>query len=343
MNRAHVDRDIEPYVCISEECKEPIQFFVHSREWKDHMQQFHTLDWTQRIYTTVWYCDMDHSDLPKQRIEDDFTYQEKEELVEHLSSAHENALTRVQILARTRRSKTQKQRGPFICPLCDFCPAEVSEKMSEKPYDLLSSHIGRHLKALAFHSLNYIETSGSIAESSDCEGDHVNHEGNYLHGSTRVLDTRSTTEALVDEHDFPETVIDDPNRQAGSSPEVFEEVPELENPITWSNTLMKTFPENDNILNQFASLQPSNIMGPQEHLQSDEQPIINLEAASSQMDLEQDVVAQQSQTSFEPPTRDEEDRQWKWDESRSSYYYFHAEHACYIDQTGDCLNEKGEA
>jgi hypothetical protein len=88
----------------------------------------------------IWYCDMDHSHVPRDLGQAGFILQE-EEFVQHLFSTHRNALPRVQLLARTRRSKTERIRDPFTCPLCDCQPFDVAAKISEKPYDLLANYV----------------------------------------------------------------------------------------------------------------------------------------------------------------------------------------------------------
>lgn len=157
-HRAHVDRDIEPYVCISEECKDPPHFFVNLRDWKTHMEEKHSLDWARSIHSMTWYCEMDHPDG------DSKEFVNKGDFIQHLTATHGGSITRPQILAKARRNKRVIFREPFTCPLCDCCPEEVMQRMREEPYELLSNHIARHLKALAFFSLSqikYEESSGT--------------------------------------------------------------------------------------------------------------------------------------------------------------------------------------
>ncbi|KAI8712786.1 NACHT domain-containing protein [Fusarium sp. LHS14.1] len=40
--RRHVDTDLEPYVCISEECRKPLQFFADLSLWENHMRNQHS-------------------------------------------------------------------------------------------------------------------------------------------------------------------------------------------------------------------------------------------------------------------------------------------------------------
>ncbi|KAE8447646.1 hypothetical protein EG329_010617 [Mollisiaceae sp. DMI_Dod_QoI] len=225
--RDHVDRDIEPYVCISEECKEPLQFFAHFRDWKEHMQRMHTLNWAQIIHTTTWYCDSNH---PCEY------FDRKDSFMQHLSAKH--TLTRAQLLARTRRNKAVTTRESFACPLCDCLPDEVASRITEKPYEMLSSHIAQHLKALAFLSLSYLDYEEEISnESVERDGAEFSEASRHEPNDDSFDDVPSTEvlksgEKRVDGHTFLEP-------------------PELDEPVTWHSLPCKTYPERDKTLESF--------------------------------------------------------------------------------------------
>lgn len=55
--RSHVDRDIKPYVCISKDCIQPLQFFSKIRNWKEHMRRTHTAQWIESLHNPLaWKC-----------------------------------------------------------------------------------------------------------------------------------------------------------------------------------------------------------------------------------------------------------------------------------------------
>jgi hypothetical protein len=195
------------------------------------MQRNHTLDWAQQIHTTIWYRDLDHSHLSKRLPESAFTFHEKEEFVQHMSSAHENFLTRMQLLARTGRNKVAKIRDPFTCPFCDCSPNDVVANMLEKPYDLLANHIARHLKVLAFHSLSYLDTDGSVSESSDGNGQGVKHDdalSSLISGGS--LDDNTDLDQSFNENDIPETLVEGLQRRVEEH--TFEDPSELDSALT---------------------------------------------------------------------------------------------------------------
>jgi hypothetical protein len=220
-NRDHVDRDIEPYVCLSESCNDPLCFFETSHSWKEHMQRQHTLDWAWKIHLAVWQCDLAPAD-PQHIAE----FHDKESFLAHLSAAHSGNLSRAQILARGRRAKTIQIRDPFTCPLCDCQPEEVVPHLAEKPYELLSKHIARHLKALAFISLSYLD---SIEYGSEPSNKGTPSTGSRLEAAEKA----SVRDDCFDE--IPPTENDtDPNSIAVMVGDLRFSVPELLiEPVAW--------------------------------------------------------------------------------------------------------------
>ncbi|KAI1317244.1 hypothetical protein F5Y16DRAFT_392874 [Xylariaceae sp. FL0255] len=162
----HVDQDIEPYVCISEDCIEPPQYFTSLQDWTGHMQTRHSMSWSEQIHTERWHCDVDHNEPGRGPPE----FDEKAKFLNHLNTCHGDKLTQSQILGRVRRNRRIATRDPFVCPLCDCVPPDIEKRARERPYKLLWEHIAQHLKSLAFLSLSYIggdlEDKESIADSS---------------------------------------------------------------------------------------------------------------------------------------------------------------------------------
>ncbi|KAE8380327.1 hypothetical protein BDV26DRAFT_257809 [Aspergillus bertholletiae] len=147
--KSHVDRDLELYVCISEECRDPLRFFVKKEDWIDHMKSRHTVTWAQKVHTEMWHCDVSHCATVE--------FGDMSELLEHLQTKHGDLLTKSKIQGRARRNRRIAGRDPFVCPLCDSVPEEVRDLVQDQPYELLWEHIARHLRSLALLSLSYIE------------------------------------------------------------------------------------------------------------------------------------------------------------------------------------------
>ncbi|KAE8441484.1 hypothetical protein EG329_004908 [Mollisiaceae sp. DMI_Dod_QoI] len=205
--KAHVDRDLEPYVCISEECSDPLRYFVHMRDWMEHMQTRHTMTWAQKVHTEKWYCDIDHKDFEE--------FDEKGLLLAHLEANHGHQLTQSKLEGRARRNRRIATRDPFVCPLCDCIPEDIEPHVQHKPYKLLSEHIAQHLKSLAFLSLSYIEDDLNANESI------AGSLHTYLNPEDSKISRESLTERRLESFDdIPLTkvsmdtrIIDDQERQ----------------------------------------------------------------------------------------------------------------------------------
>ncbi|KAL5358300.1 hypothetical protein BJX96DRAFT_163655 [Aspergillus floccosus] len=192
--RAHVDRDLEPYICLSEECKEPLRFFVRKREWAEHMQTRHSMTWTQKVHTEKWYCGIGHSDA--------LEFEEKVSFLAHLQAEHGETLSKSQLQGRARRNRTVAYRNPFICPLCDCVPEALVPYVSERPHKQLSEHIAQHLKSLAFLSLSYVQDS-----LDDVRGETKNTRDDGTSTDTRSFRDSQQLNDLEYFGDIPETMM----------------------------------------------------------------------------------------------------------------------------------------
>ncbi len=165
--REHVDRDLEPYVCISDYCGYPFKLFTSFHDWKYHMETTHTMDWAWKTNTLIWQCSTDHAQIATELDQKEF--HNKEAFIHHLSNAHGGVLSKTQILARSSRDKKWRIREPFTCPFCGYQPDEVAQLGSEKAHDLLSRHIGRHLQSLSLLSIQYLDLVDGCSEPSGSE------------------------------------------------------------------------------------------------------------------------------------------------------------------------------
>lgn len=151
--RIHVDQDLEPYVCISEDCMDPPQYFKSEGDWMDHMQNRHSLHWSENIHTKRWYCDYSHPGQITKPLE----FDEETEFVNHLKTDHAGDFTQPKIQGLVIRNRWTAKRDPFVCPLCDCVPDDIQQRIKEKPFMILWQHIATHLKSLGFLSLSYAE------------------------------------------------------------------------------------------------------------------------------------------------------------------------------------------
>ncbi|KAI0474577.1 hypothetical protein F4859DRAFT_481260 [Xylaria cf. heliscus] len=149
--RAHFKKDLQPYVCISEDCWEPAVYFTSFSEWRKHMEDIHMTDWARRIHSPqVWYCDVS----PHEYLE----FGEEGKLEHHLKNEH-SALDSKQLKMRLAFNMLSVPRGKNICPLCSqeiqifsISNEGVSKGITDDVSNL-SRHVAEHLESLAFLSI----------------------------------------------------------------------------------------------------------------------------------------------------------------------------------------------
>ncbi|KAK4160433.1 hypothetical protein QBC43DRAFT_325508 [Cladorrhinum sp. PSN259] len=173
----HVLRDIDPYVCVFENCAEGDLLFQDSDDWLRHMQWSHSV---------VWQCP-----VPGHENEEfDSPTLLKEHLQSHFSPPEEYKQTNSQLNELVRRSKipaadtfavlTQESvavtgrstnnETVHQCPLCwTFQPTAKSKSAKE-----IRAHILRHLEEFAVRSLPQL---GEIIEEEDEENEDEDNNG----------------------------------------------------------------------------------------------------------------------------------------------------------------------
>ncbi|RSL82310.1 hypothetical protein CEP51_005232 [Fusarium floridanum] len=121
----HVKNDLDPYVCLFEECDSPETLYNHSDAWIKHMKQ-HAMRWrcTSKSHPAV-VCDT------------------KDEYINHMKTSHGDKFNDAQLSVLADRSG--RATGPLFtsCPLCGV--NEVNGGMEE--------HIVGHMRFLALKSL----------------------------------------------------------------------------------------------------------------------------------------------------------------------------------------------
>ncbi|KAL6795426.1 hypothetical protein J3E68DRAFT_450387 [Trichoderma sp. SZMC 28012] len=115
--RQHIDRDLKPYICLSEGCPEAHPAYPTFDEWFTHME-LHDSRWHQQIYlTSSWVCTVCEFNQD--------VYSSPQALYSHLEESHSDDFTNEQLQAISRQSKTEEPRASDDCPLCCF---EVQDK-----------------------------------------------------------------------------------------------------------------------------------------------------------------------------------------------------------------------
>ncbi|RSL57811.1 hypothetical protein CEP51_014182 [Fusarium floridanum] len=167
--RRHVNRDIQPYVCLYYTCS--TSFFSNYRDWVVHMEGAHSLDWIKNISKPfAWQCPLE---------QDSQLFNAPDKLLRHLKDFHSMAPSDVPSDCE-RWLEDQKVAVPpqqDLCPLCGFlihAPDTVQEDVdsvgseaakrvrfgpeptprSDVSRQEMSRHIGSHLLSIALTSLD---------------------------------------------------------------------------------------------------------------------------------------------------------------------------------------------
>ncbi|KAI1008486.1 hypothetical protein LB504_001319 [Fusarium proliferatum] len=164
--KLHIDEHIKPYSCLFPRCADALTFFVHQKEWEDHMESVHSSDWLREVHTKQWYCDSGH--------ESTFTFELKSQWREHVldPASHPERPeipNQFQLKALSQLKQRRVPRDRLVCLLCERIPGEVQHKLEtghDDPADLhkcVVGHVAIHLKSL---SLLAIPSLGEPADEA---------------------------------------------------------------------------------------------------------------------------------------------------------------------------------
>ncbi|KAK4209364.1 hypothetical protein QBC37DRAFT_404385 [Rhypophila decipiens] len=201
----HLDADLKPFVCCSEECGYISPAFSRTAEWKAHMHNNHREKWALYINRAQWICPYCSLEDPA---EPPANFMSEESLISHLTatdgsrtaktSRSHPALTKgVELDQIVARSKSYNARVPGQCPLCGPLPKSGDDldsktrNVGQQPPDAqtqtldwpkrtqvvrtlgMEKHMTDHLLHLALLSLRWWEddtsTNKSLGESGDLD------------------------------------------------------------------------------------------------------------------------------------------------------------------------------
>lgn len=131
--------DLDPYVCIFDDCDAPDELYGHSQTWLKHMRE----------HAMRWRCTSKSHEM--------FTCTTREEYLSHMRIAHAAKFTDPQL--RVLADKNSRVSGPLFrsCPLCGADEATGS----------MEDHVVGHMRLLALKSLPSFEDNTGDFETSD--------------------------------------------------------------------------------------------------------------------------------------------------------------------------------
>ncbi|EAU29575.1 predicted protein [Aspergillus terreus NIH2624] len=185
--RRHVNEDFEPYICISENCSEPLVRFASSTQWMEHMLTTHGKSWHREAHVLpTWACPLcgdGHA-----------TFAGPGVLTEHLENLHTGTFTVSQVQAIVRQSQFWSPRGQDICPLCCLPVQGIHDPLSKETGDgnpqttsrdrepqdffgpsssntarlgMIASHVAGHLQGIMLLTLRLISIDVAMDVSAD--------------------------------------------------------------------------------------------------------------------------------------------------------------------------------
>jgi hypothetical protein len=195
-SRKHIDEDVKPYVCLSEDCTSPLLFFVHMDEWLRHMKTIHSDQWNRKIHMHSWYCETDH---------DRFDFDDYASFAGHMKDPDKHMRpppTELQLDALSRKNQQLFIReDEYCCPLCDCVPDSLKPIIQTGNFDRdevrnsLWKHIAKHIKILAFILVpNWTGTSPSQIVS---EAEFDQQSGRRLRGENSAASNPSRVDSEI--------------------------------------------------------------------------------------------------------------------------------------------------
>jgi hypothetical protein len=111
------------------------------------MLRKHTREWTARVHSVRWYCDLCDDHLPE--------FEEQNVFEAHLKDHHGANLSVSRLRGRLSINK-RYSRGAFACPLCTHVSEYAQDEDTESRYQALWEHVSHHLGSIALLSLPHI-------------------------------------------------------------------------------------------------------------------------------------------------------------------------------------------
>ncbi|KAK6358091.1 hypothetical protein TWF730_007446 [Orbilia blumenaviensis] len=178
---AHLDKDFEPYVCLSESCMDGIKLpsFATFKEWFHHMNALHTVRWQQEIHRPIfWVCNFKHKNE---------YFSSQEGLHEHMKQCYpENLATGLPAIVKN--SCTQRSRSRHVednqsnfhitDPAANSDNSSSDGRETESQEVIMARHIAEHLQISMFLTMRLME-SQQRDSALENEGSSASNTGNH--------------------------------------------------------------------------------------------------------------------------------------------------------------------
>lgn len=193
--RYHVLEDVEPYICLFQDCNTSLQCYKTKGEWIDHMAWQHTITWPCQV--------LGH---------DDQLFRSPEDLRHHILACHSSEIPFEQIpfvlekcakpapdvfVALAAHFHNEPTEELSACPFCDESETRIGTVepeeivyLPDQSYKFVRDHIASHLESIALLSL---------PERDDLDAT-VSHAHALSKGYPAGEDSRSTLSSMSSPH-----------------------------------------------------------------------------------------------------------------------------------------------
>ncbi|KAH8586928.1 hypothetical protein B0O99DRAFT_695020 [Bisporella sp. PMI_857] len=167
----HVKNDLDPYVCLCEDCDQADELYSHSDGWLSHLHQ----------HSQRWRCSS-HRELGP--------FSTREEYIQHMREVHNTKLSDTQLRTLANRNTRKMVKLFLSCPLCGKDETEVDGRLED--------HITGHLRSLALKSLP--SHQDEIPDNAESGKDSVDASRPQSRSTVKNLEDDEDMVALGTEH-----------------------------------------------------------------------------------------------------------------------------------------------
>ncbi|KAH7125707.1 hypothetical protein B0J11DRAFT_312300 [Dendryphion nanum] len=148
--KRHVIQDLDPFVCLVEDCSKSYELFNDEKDWIDHIRLEHRLQWRCAAKS--------HRKNPK-------IFSTRQDFELHMLEDHVGSFPESQLSLLAENSA--RPVGPVFdsCPLCDPAAEQELDPGNGIIRSPLDRHILNHMIFLALRSLPWIEDGEEVASS----------------------------------------------------------------------------------------------------------------------------------------------------------------------------------
>ncbi|UKZ74546.1 hypothetical protein TrVFT333_002216 [Trichoderma virens FT-333] len=186
----HVKNDLDPYVCLFEQCNQPDELYKHSEKWLDHMHQ----------HGQRWHCSS-HRDIG--------LFSTCEEYMQHMRKVHETKLSDAKLRVLANRNARSLPQLFASCPLCGNDESEIGGRLTD--------HITGHLRSLAIRSLPCCYDD--MPDDVENEDDSSNNSQARGRSTVDLLDDEGITEFLSTGDEDMDDLGPDPSQHTTTASE----------------------------------------------------------------------------------------------------------------------------